>query len=353
MLWTRYTHLLWDQLLLPTLFRFDAEKAHHLALQALTSWSHFCRVELSRTDVARDPKLKRHLFGVDFPNPLGLAAGFDKNGVALPAWQALGFGFIEVGTVTARPQPGNPKPRLFRLPEDQALLNRLGFNNEGARRVADRIEGFRKKGRVTIPIGINIGKSKVVPLDEAPSDYLESFSILADLADYLVINVSSPNTPGLRDLQEEGRLKLLLDLLGTANEKRRRPVPLLLKISPDLSDEAAHSCAEISVSRRLVGLVVTNTTISRTGLKRRPEGEGGISGKPLFERSTELLRQLHAGFGGKLTFIGVGGIMNPEDARKKLEAGADLLQTYTGFVYGGPGFPGRILNDLLTTYSYV
>ncbi|MBI2981356.1 MAG: quinone-dependent dihydroorotate dehydrogenase [Deltaproteobacteria bacterium] len=330
---------MWE-LLRPTLFKIDAERVHDLVLKALTAWSQVCRIDLPKTDIARDRRLRRRLFGIDFPNPLGLAAGFDKNGVALPAWQALGFGFVEVGTVTAKLQPGNPKPRLFRLPEDQAFLNRLGFNNEGARRVAARIEGFRKKGRVTIPVGVNIGKSKVVSLERAAQDYLESFSAVANVADYLVINVSSPNTPGIRDLQEEDRLKSLLDTLCGANSKRQRPLPLLLKISPDLSEEGANSCAEISVSRKLAGLVVSNTT-------QPPALTGGISGKPLFERSTELLRQLHATFGEKLTFIGVGGIMDIDDAKKKLEAGADLLQTYTGFVYGGPQFPRRILRGLI------
>ncbi|MBI2981297.1 MAG: quinone-dependent dihydroorotate dehydrogenase [Deltaproteobacteria bacterium] len=331
--------MIWE-ILRPLLFKFDAEGAHHLALQALACWSRFCPASLAATDISRDPGLKRKFFGVEFPNLLGLAAGFDKNGVVLPAWQALGFGFVEVGTVTARPQPGNPKPRLFRLPADRALLNRLGFNNEGARRVAERIEKTRKKGGVTIPVGVNIGKSKVIPLEQAAEDYLESFLAVADVADYLVINVSSPNTPGLRDLQEEERLKSLLDGLCGANAKRRKPLPLLLKISPDLSEEGANSCAEISVSRKLAGLVVSNTM-------QPPALAGGISGRPLFERSTELLRQLHSTFGEKLTFIGVGGIMDAAGAKKKLEAGADLLQTYTGFVYGGPGFPRQVLSGLL------
>ncbi|MBI2083609.1 MAG: quinone-dependent dihydroorotate dehydrogenase [Deltaproteobacteria bacterium] len=328
-------------------FTLDAEKAHDLVLKALASWSCFCRIDLPKTDIARNPTLRRQLFGVEFPNPLGLAAGFDKNGVALPAWQALGFGFVEVGTVTAKPQTGNPKPRLFRLPEDQALLNRLGFNNEGARCVAERIEKVRKKGRVKVPVGVNIGKSKVVPLEQASQDYLESFSAVADVADYLVINVSSPNTPGLRDLQEEGRLSNLLDTLSSANQKRKIPRPLLLKLSPDLSDEGAIQCGKVSLERGLVGLIVTNTTISREGLKGKVNGDGGISGQPLFKRSTEMLEVLKKHFGDKLVLIGVGGVMDGNGAKKKREAGADLLQTYTGFVYGGPSFPRWILKQLI------
>ncbi|MBI2501578.1 MAG: quinone-dependent dihydroorotate dehydrogenase [Deltaproteobacteria bacterium] len=330
------------------LFCLEAEEAHRRAVQLLSVWSRFCSVELKNADIARHDKLRRSFLGLEFPNPLGLAAGFDKDAQAVPAWQALGFGFVEVGTVTAKPQIGNPKPRLFRLPKDGALLNCLGFNNEGARRVAERVAEWRRCGKVRVPLGINLGKSMMVPLEGASADYLESFTLMADVADYIVINVSSPNTPGLRDLQQEERLKELLDVLVNANQKRQNPKPLLLKLSPDLPDEALLFCGKISLERGLAGLIVTNTTVSHEGLQAPvPLGPGGISGRPLFSKSTAQLKLLRGHFRDKMVLIGVGGVMDPVSALEKMRAGADLIQTYTGFVYGGPGFPRRILNRLL------
>ncbi len=326
------------------LFGLDAERAHRLGMEALRAYSRICRVDLSAEDAARHPALRRRAFGIDFPNPLGLAAGFDKDAEAVAAWQNLGFGFVEVGTVTARPQPGNPRPRLFRLPADEAILNRLGFNNLGAAAASARIASERFRGRVRVPLGVNIGKSKVVENDRAAADYIESFSAVADVADYVTVNVSSPNTPGLRDLQSEEHLARLLDALVEANAKRSAPRPLLLKLAPDLDDPGALACAETAVERGLAGLIISNTTISRVGLRGRvPEGPGGISGRPLFERSTALLRLIHERHGGRIALVGVGGIMDAANAIEKLRAGADLIQVYTGLVYGGPGFPRRVL----------
>lgn len=333
------------------LFRLDAERAHRLAMRALSLYARVSPTP-GADDVARHPSLARDLFGVRFPNLLGLAAGFDKDAEAVPAWSALGFGFVEIGTVTWHAQPGNPKPRLFRLPADGALLNRMGFNNEGAARVAERLERWRARGSVVVPVGVNLGKSKVTPNDEAPADYRRSFERCADLADYVVVNVSSPNTPGLRDLQAEGELSRLLDVLANANAKRATPRPLLLKIAPDLDDEGALACARVARERAFSGLIVSNTTISRAGLLGPvPKGPGGISGRPLFARSTALLellaREHGRAHGGPLVLVGAGGIFDAEDARKKLAAGADLLQAYTGFVYGGPRFARQLLSGLV------
>lgn len=318
------------------LFLCDPERTHRLAIHLLRLWSHVVP--------AQTPLLQKTCFGLTFPNPIGLAAGFDKDAEALSAWEALGFGFVEVGTVTALPQAGNPKPRLFRMPRERALRNCMGFNNSGAQQVAERIARVRARKRISIPVGVNIGKSKTVSLDEAPRDYLTSFGLVADVADYIVINVSSPNTPGLRDLQRRDHLHRLLDVLCAENAKRARPRPLLLKLSPDLSDDDALACAESAVRFGLSGLVISNTT-------QAPQG-GGISGAPLFGRSTALLRHLHHHFSGTLSFIGVGGIMNADDAKKKFAAGADLIQAYTGFVYGGPAFCRQIIRQLRDEYPF-
>jgi dihydroorotate dehydrogenase len=328
------------------LFALDAERVHRVAMRALAAYAPFARAP-GPNDVARRPSLERQAFGLTFPNPLGLAAGFDKDAEALPAWQALGFGFIEVGTVTWHPQLGNDKPRLFRLPDDGALLNRLGFNNEGAERIASRLERWRARGGLEVPVGVNLGKSKITPNEEAPLDYQRSFERCADVADYVVVNVSSPNTPGLREMQAEGELRRLLETLAAANAKRAAPRPLVLKIAPDLDDEGALACGRVAEETGFLGLVISNTTLSRAGLKGPiPEGSGGISGRPLFERSTALLRLLASAHGERLTLIGVGGIEGAGSARAKLEAGATLLQAYTGFVYGGPGFVRRLLTSL-------
>lgn len=329
------------------LFQMDAEQAHHFAMNVLTRWSQVCPAAPAVGDISRAPNLGRELFGVSFPNPLGLAAGFDKDARVIAAMANLGFGFVEVGTVTFHPQPGNPKPRLFRLPADGALLNRLGFNNEGAQVCAERLAHERARNRIRVPLGVNLGKSKVVANEEAAADYCRSFGLLADYADYVVINVSSPNTPGLRELQEESALRQVLEAVMNTNQQRSRRVPVLLKLAPDLTDEAAMRAAEVAVDTELAGLIVSNTTLSREGLAGPiPEGPGGISGKPLFTRSTELLRKLASAYRPRLAMVGVGGICSPDDARAKLDAGADLLQVYTGFIYGGPKFPRQLLEHL-------
>lgn len=316
----------------------DAETVHHVVMNALKVSSAF---DGFAGGFVKNPL---NLWNIKFLNPMGLAAGFDKNGECLLAWQRLGFGYVEVGTVTALAQDGNPKPRLFRLVEDKALINRLGFNNQGAEQVAKNIAAQRKHKNLKIPIGINIGKSKLVPLEKAAADYLASFNLLADLADYVVVNVSSPNTPGLRDLQATAALSKLLEVICNTNQKRRIIKPLLLKLAPDLGGEDAYACAKVATQFDLSGLVVSNTTISRDGIKF-PEkyGNGGLSGKPLFLKSTEMLKNLHSEFKTKLKFIGVGGIMDKKTAEIKLNSGADLLQAYTGFIYSGPTFIKGIL----------
>lgn len=332
------------------LFLVDAERIHRLAMAALGAYSRVCSVDLPTTDVARHPSLARTVVGITFPNPLGLAAGFDKDAECVPAWQALGFGFVEVGTVTAQAQPGNDKPRLFRLPDDRALLNRLGFNNHGAAACARRLERWRAQGRVKVPVGVNIGKTKVVPNEQAAEDYRTSFETIADVADYVVVNVSSPNTPGLRDLQKGDELARILDVIVASNDRRatgRRPV--FVKLAPDLALEDAHACAAVAAKSGCAGLVVSNTTIAREGLRTTGailDGPGGISGAPLFARSTEMLRSLaqaHSSF----AFIGVGGIEDGVTLSAKLDAGAHVTQSYTGFVYGGPGWVRRTLRDLI------
>ena len=330
------------------LFSMDAERVHHHAMTWLRGVSRVCPVQLSPKDVARSTSLGRDLLGLHFPNPLGLAAGFDKNAEAVPAWHALGFGFIEVGTVTGLPQPGNPRPRLFRLPDDLALMNRMGFNNDGAEAVGARLADLRAAGRVAVPLGVNLGRSKVVSNQDAPKDYQRSFLATADVADYIVVNISSPNTPGLRELQTADEVARLLEPIMALNAKRALPRPVLLKIAPDLSDEAALTTATAALDAGAAGLIATNTTISRDGLKGPiPEGSGGISGRPVFARSTELLALLRRELGSKVTLIGAGGITDAQTAQAKLDAGADLLQVYTGFIYGGPRFVRRTLRGLL------
>ncbi len=276
-----------------------------------------------------DPVLASTVFGVRFPGPLGLAAGFDKNGAGLTAWGALGFGYAEVGTVTAQAQPGNPAPRMFRLPDDRALLNRLGFNNDGAAALAQRLAW----GSPTVPIGVNIGKTKVVPAEGAVDDYRESARLVGPLAAYLVVNVSSPNTPGLRELQAVESLRPIL-----AAVREETSTPVLVKIAPDLSDSDVDEIADLAVELGLAGIVATNTTVSRDGLATPGVdelGPGGISGPPVARRSAEVLRRLHKRAGDRLVLISVGGIETADDAWDRITAGASLLQGYTGFIYGG------------------
>ncbi len=281
--------------------------------------------------------------GLSFPNRVGLAAGFDKNAVAIEALARFGFGFIEVGTVTTHPQEGNPRPRLFRLKADEALLNRFGFNNEGAEVIGRRLARLREKGFDAVPIGVNLGRSKVVDNRDAPADVARAFRLTARSASYVVLNVSSPNTPGLRDLQRVEEISRLLEAVLSAREEMKISPPVLVKLAPDLADEDAIACAQKSLALGAAGIVATNTTISRAGLVGPvPEGPGGVSGRPLFRRSTDLLRVLRAELGSEPALIGVGGILSEQDALEKRSAGADLVQVYTGFVYVGPSFPSTL-----------
>jgi dihydroorotate dehydrogenase len=338
----------WWGLLRPLLFRLDPELAHDLTLGLLARWSARFSGHLPARDPARAPGLGRRLMGLHFPNPLGLAAGLDKEARAVPAWQALGFGFVEVGTVTALPQPGNPRPRLFRLPADQAIVNRMGFNNAGAEAMAVALQRLRARGCLEVPLGVNLGKSKVSPVEQAPEDYRTSFQHLGELADYVVVNISSPNTPGLRDLQRIDEVRRIVDAIQGPNQRLPQPRPLLLKLAPDLSDEDAIGCARAAMDEGCAGLILTNTTIRFEGLTSPTEGlSGGLSGQPLFGRSTALLRRVRDALGSEAVLIGVGGIMGVEHARAKLAAGADLIQVYSGLIYGGPGLPRRLLRGLL------
>jgi len=320
--------------------RTDAERAHHAGFLAIRAGRPVARHTLGRR--AGEPVER---MGLRFPGVLGLAAGFDKNAVGIDALAALGFGFVEVGTVTGRPQPGNPRPRLVRLPTDRAVVNRMGFNNDGAELVAERLARRRRTGVV---VGVNIGKTKVVPEDQAVDDYRLSTRMLAPHADYLVVNVSSPNTPGLRDLQAVERLQpLLAAVRREALRASDRYVPLLVKIAPDLSDDDVLAVADLVVADRLDGIVATNTTISRDGLRSTAAeveraGAGGLSGAPLLHRSLEVMRMLRSRMGEEPTLIGVGGIATIGDAVERLAAGADLLQAYTALIYQGPTWPGRM-----------
>ncbi len=310
-------------------------------------WSAVASGRLSGGDVARDPALRLNAMGLAFPNPVGLAAGLDKDAEAVSLWQRLGFGFVELGTVTALAQPGNPRPRLFRLPDDAALINRMGFNNEGAAAMAVRLERLRERQVLQIPIGVNIGKSKLTPPEQAADDYRRSFERLGPLADYMVVNISSPNTPGLRDLQTVEQVKTIIDAVQVPNQALARPRPLLLKLAPDLADEDALACARAALDAGCAGLVLTNTTIGFDALSSDTNGmSGGLSGRPLLERSTALLGLVRDAVGPRPVLIGVGGIMDPAGAAAKLAAGADLIQVYTGLIYGGPGFVRQLLQQL-------
>lgn len=313
------------------LFLAPAEQVHVwvFALLRAVTWSAPLRRALSRWLAPRDPILASTVFGVRFPGPLGLAAGFDKNGRGLTTWGALGFGYAEAGTVTAQPQPGNPAPRLFRLPDDHALLNRMGFNNEGAGALAQRLT----RHRPDIPIGVNIGKTKVTPTEEAVADYVTSTRLLGGLASFVVVNVSSPNTPGLRDLQAVTALRPILAAVKAETTK-----PVLVKIAPDLSDADIDEIADLAVELELAGIVATNTTVSRDELLTpgvAELGSGGISGRPVARRSAEVLRRLYRRVGDRLVLISVGGIETADDAWERIVSGASLLQGYTGFIYGG------------------
>jgi dihydroorotate dehydrogenase len=300
----------------------------------------------------REPSLRIRAMGLEFPGPLGLAAGFDKDGEGIGGLAALGFSFIEVGTVTARPQPGNPRPRMFRFTGERALVNRMGFNNHGAAALAARLRELRAQPGFTPIIGVNIGKTKAVGEDKAVADYAASARLLGDVADYLVVNVSSPNTPGLRDLQTVDKLGPILGAVRTALDEAspRRRVPLLVKIAPDLADPDIDAIADLALELGLDGIIATNTTISREGLLDSAAvadaGPGGLSGAPLKKRSIEVLARLHDRCGHHLTLIAAGGIETPADAEARLAAGATLLQAYTAFIYDGPLWPSRLQRGL-------
>jgi dihydroorotate dehydrogenase len=344
--------MLYRALLRPVLFRLPPESAHEMALHSL---SLALSSEWSRSLVARrfnrEPFGELHRFGLSFKNPVGLAAGFDKNGTAAQGLAALGFGFIEVGTVTHLPQAGNTRPRLFRLPLDGALINRLGFNNHGAEAVARQLAAHRPD----CVLGINIGKSRAVPVEEAIPDYLASFELVHALADYIVINVSSPNTPNLRELQRADALTALLDALQKRNQElseeraRGRAMPLLVKIAPDLDERELATIVEVAERAKMAGIIATNTTTSRARLRTPSSviesyGEGGLSGAPLRERSTAIIAAIYRLTRGRMPIIGVGGIFTAEDAWEKICAGASLVQLYTGFIYQGVGVV-RDIND--------
>jgi len=335
----------------PLLFKLDAERAHHFTFDNLRRMAGVpgAGALLRSLYDYRHPSLTREVFGLKFPNPVGLAAGLDKNAVLTDELASLGFGFVEIGTVTPRPQPGNPQPRLFRLPQDGALLNRMGFNNDGAAVVAARLA--RRQNRQLI-IGGNIGKNKDTPNEQAGDDYVAAFEALAEVVDYFVVNVSSPNTPGLRELQDKKPLIKLLQQVQERNQARPQPRPLLLKIAPDLTDAQLDDILEIARETNLSGLVATNTTISRAGLATPAAtvagyGAGGLSGRPLRVRATEVIAYLHQKSQGGLPIIGAGGIHSAADALEKLAAGATLVQLYTGFVYEGPGLVRQINRALV------
>ena len=338
-------------LIKPILFLFSPEKAHHLAVAVFkiilaipilnSIIKSFYRVS--------DKRLERNLFGLTFPNPVGLAAGFDKDGKYYRTMAGLGFGFIEVGTVTPKGQVGNPQPRLFRLPQDEGIINRMGFNNEGMDALVERLQKGKLKNVI---VGGNIGKNKVTPNEQAAEDYRLCFEALFPYVDYFVVNVSSPNTPNLRDLQEKEPLTKLLNLLQDLNRAKASPKPILLKIAPDLPDSQLDDILDIVKDTKIDGLIATNTTISRANLKEKESrikeiGAGGLSGKPLKNRATEVIRYLHQQSNGQVKIIGVGGISSAEDALEKLEAGASLVQIYSGLIYEGPALIKRINKALL------
>ncbi len=341
----------YDVLFAHGLARFDPERIHHAAFRAIRGAAPLT------SRAVRLPAAPVEALGLRFPHPLGLAAGFDKNAVGIDGLAALGFGHVEVGTVTGEAQPGNPRPRLFRLTADGAIVNRMGFNNDGAEVVARRLAAWRAgHGRTGSPtiLGVNIGKTKLVPEDEAVGDYEKSAGLLAPHADYLVVNVSSPNTPGLRDLQAVEKLEPLLAAVRRRADEVRpdHRVPLLVKIAPDLSDDDVLAVADLALASGLDGIIATNTTIRRDGLATTGAeveriGAGGLSGRPLTSRSEDVVRMLRDRVGPDLTLVGVGGITTVDDARRRLAAGADLLQGYTAFVYEGPLWPRRLVRGLV------
>ncbi len=337
-------------ILKPLLFQFDAEKAHYLTFGLIKFLFKIPFVPQIFKSVYHyeHPSLEREVFGLKFKNPIGLAAGFDKNAVMIDEFSNLGFGFIEIGTLTPKRQPGNDKPRLFRLKEDHGIINRMGFNNEGVKEAVIKL----KKRKSDILIGGNIGKNKVTPNENAVDDYLICFHELFEVIDYFVVNVSSPNTPNLRELQEKEPLKNLLQTLQNENLKKERQKPILLKIAPDLTDSQLDDIVEIVQETKIAGVIATNTTISREGLKSNEnlvKEMGGLSGKPVTKRSTEVIKYLSEKSKKSFPIVGVGGIHSPEDAIEKLNAGASLIQIYTGFIYSGPSLASEINRAIIET----
>ncbi len=347
--------------LLLSAVKSDPETAHRQMLNTLTkieasrdtAWGKLAIKQFQNSFCLQDSRLQQSLWGLDFPNIFGLAAGFDKDGTAAGIWDSFGFGFAELGAVTYHSQPGNPRPRMFRLPEDKAALNRMGANSLGAAAMADTLSQIWQRKARNIPIGINLCKSKIAKLEDAAEDYVGSFKLLQDTADYFVINVSSPNTPGLRSLQAGSQLEPILSALQEANTKEQ---PILIKIAPDLDGEEIKDILDLALKYQLNGAIATNTTIRRDGLKTqilketgKPiiEEAGGISGKPVKERSTEVIRLIYQETGGKLPIIGVGGIFTAQDAWDKIVAGASLLQVYTGWIYQGPWIVKDVLSGVL------
>lgn len=336
---------MYKNLIKPFLFLLDPEKAHHFSV---SSFRVILKIPILAQIVKamlayEHPKLEKELWGIRFPNPIGLAAGFDKDGKYFNTMASLGFGFIEIGTVTPKPQDGNPKKRLFRLPADSALINRMGFNNEGVDTMAKRLKSVDRKQLI---VGGNIGKNKVTPNENATEDYVYAFEALYPHVDYFVVNVSSPNTPGLRELQDKEPLTKLLQTLMTLRDKKSQWKPVCLKIAPDLSDQQLEDIFDIIRAVKLDGIIATNTTIDRTGLQTSDQklaeiGAGGLSGAPLSNVSSEVVRKIRSN-NKEIPIIGVGGISSPEDAYKMLNAGADLIQIYTGLVYQGPAFVKNI-----------
>ena len=363
------------KLLRSILFNFNTEAVHHFSMNSL---SFACKIGWLRNIISHQftcnhPKLERELFGLKFSNPVGLGAGFDKNALYLTELEALGFGFVEIGTVTPRPQSGNEQPRLFRLPKDKALINRMGFNNDGVEVIAKRLGEWKRQSTVNrqpqsvskqatvngqqlavngLIVGGNIGKNKVTPNEDAWKDYEICFNALFEVVDYFVVNVSSPNTPGLRELQEKDALRKILANLQTINQQKEIPKPLLLKIAPDLTNEQLDDIVDLALEVKLAGLVATNTTISRNNLTTPSSeveaiGMGGLSGKPVQKRSTEVVTYLAKQLNGQIPIIASGGIFTAEDAKEKLETGATLIQVWTGFVYEGPAIAKNICKGLI------
>jgi dihydroorotate dehydrogenase len=335
----------------PLLFKLDAETAHGLTLYGL-GVAH--RSNLARFVAAAPENFPTTAFGLDFPNPVGLAAGLDKNGAHLDELGALGFGFIEVGTVTPRPQIGNERPRLFRLPEHEAIINRMGFNNDGVDSLVRNVEQSRYEG----VLGINIGKNKDTPNDKAVNDYLFCLERVYARASYVTVNISSPNTKGLRDLQEEATLRRFIETLREAQERlgsqHGSRKPMLLKIAPDLSEAELDSIAEVLIAAKVDGVICTNTTIDHSAVADDPRGHemGGLSGKPLFLRSTEVVRSMKQRLGDRVGIVGVGGILEGDDAAQKMEAGASLVQIYSGLIYRGPTLINECINEIRRQQEY-